>query len=194
MPTADVRMRGFATKTDLDSALEMLRSCVERLEEESVHLAQALGRTLARDVVSDENVPAFDKSAMDGYALRGADTFGAGPTDPVSIRVIGEVVQGDVGDLEVGAGEAVRVMTGGAFPRGADAVLMAEYASDRGASVLVHGPVVPGRNVARAGEDVRKGDRVLKRGRECRSNKRGSLSIPDPGGGRRGAFRGVRHG
>ncbi len=176
MPTADVRMRGFTTKTDLDSALEMLRSCVERLEEESVHLTQSLGRTLARDIVSVEDVPAFDKSAMDGYALRGADTFGAGPTDPVSIRVIGEVVQGDVGDLEVGPGEAVRVMTGGAFPKGADAVLMAEYASDRGDSLLVHGPVVPGRNVARAGEDVRKGDRVLKRGRVLRPPDLGVLA------------------
>ncbi len=58
---------------------------------------QALGRTLARDVVSAEDVPSFDKSAMDGYALRGAETFGASPTDPVSFRVIGEVFPGDVG-------------------------------------------------------------------------------------------------
>jgi len=78
VPNDDVRMRGFAEKTDLESALEILRSCVEPVEEEPVRLEQALGRTLARDVVSTEDVPAFDKSAMDGYALRGA-THSAAP-------------------------------------------------------------------------------------------------------------------
>jgi molybdopterin molybdotransferase len=176
VPDADIRMRGFTERTDLESALEMLRSCVEPLEEESVHLEQALGRTLARDIISAEDVPAFDKSAMDGYALRGAETFGASPTDPVSLRVIGEVFPGDVGDLEVGPGEAVRIMTGGAFPKGADAVLMAEHTTDRGDSVLVHGSVVPGRNVARAGEDILKGDKVLARGRVLRPQDLGVLA------------------
>ena len=176
MPDDDVRMRGFTERTDLESALELLRSCVEPLKEESVPLQQALGRTLARDVISAEEVPAFHKSAMDGFALRGAETFGASPTDPVSFRVIGEVLPGDVGDLEVGPGEAVRIMTGGAFPRGADAVLMAEDASDGGDVVLAQNPVVPGRNVARAGEDVRKGDRVLEEGRVLRPQDLGVLA------------------
>jgi len=131
MPDHDVRMRGFAERTDLESALQILKSCVAPLEAESVHLEQALGRTLAQDIVSTEEVPAFDKSAMDGYALRAAETFGASPTDPVSFRVIGEVFPGEAGELEVGPGEAVRIMTGGAFPRGADAVLMAEYPCGR---------------------------------------------------------------
>jgi molybdopterin molybdotransferase len=176
VPGDDVRMRGFTEKTDLDSALEVLRSCVVPLEEETVRLEEALGRTLARDVVSAQDVPAFDKSAMDGYALRGAETFGASPTDPLSLRLIGEILPGDPGDLEVGRGQAVRIMTGGAFPEGADAVLMAEYATDHGDSVLVHGPVVPGRNVARAGEDIRKGDRVLARGRVVRPQDLGVLA------------------
>ena len=102
MPDADVRMRGFMGKTDLDVALKTLRSLVEPLEAESVRLEQALDRTLARDIVSSEQVPSFDKSAMDGYALRAAETFGASPTDPVSFTVIGEVLPGAVGDLEVG--------------------------------------------------------------------------------------------
>jgi molybdopterin molybdotransferase len=176
VPDADVRMRGFTERTDLESALEVLRSCVEPLEEESVNLERALGRTLARDIISAEDVPAFDKSAMDGYALRAAETFGASPTDPVSLAVIGEVFPGDAGDLEVGPGEAVRIMTGGAFPKGADAVLMAEHTTDRGNSVLVHGSVVPGRNVARAGEDIRKGDKVLQRGRVLRPQDLGVLA------------------
>jgi molybdopterin molybdotransferase len=176
MPDTDVRMRGFMEKTDLDAALKMLRSLVEPLEAESVRLEQALGRTLAQDIISREEVPSFDKSAMDGYALRAAETFGASPTDPVSFTVIGEVLPGEVGDFEVGPGEAVRIMTGGAFPKGADAVLMAEYATDRGDVVQAHGSVVPGRNVARAGEDIQKGDKVLERGRVVRPQDIGVLA------------------
>jgi len=169
-------MQGFTEKTDLEAALGTLRSCVKPVEEESVPLAQALGRTLARDITSAVDVPGFDKAAMDGYALRAAETFGASPMDPVSLRVIGEVLPGDVGDFEVGPGEAVRIMTGGAFPEGADAVLMAEHTTDRGDTVLVHDSVVPGRNVARAGEDVRTGDTVLKRGRVLRPQDLGVLA------------------
>jgi molybdopterin molybdotransferase len=176
MPDHDVRMRGFTERTDLEAALEMLRAAVAPLDAESVQLEQALGRTLALDIISTEEVPAFDKSAMDGYALRAAETFGASPTDPTSFSVIGEVLPGEVGDLEVGPGEAVRIMTGGAFPEGADAVLMAEYATDRGDVVLAHGSVVPGRNVARAGEDIQTGDRVLERGRILRPQDIGVLA------------------
>ncbi len=172
----DVRMRGFRERTDLGAALKILRSIVEPLEPESIRLEQALGRTLAQDIISTEEVPAFNKSAMDGYALRGAETFGASPTDPVSFKVIGEVFPGEVTDLEVGPGEAVRIMTGGAFPRGADAVLMAEYATDGEDVVLAHGSVVPGRHVARAGEDIQKGDRVLGRGRVLRPQDIGVLA------------------
>jgi molybdopterin molybdotransferase len=146
------------------------------LGEEKVPLRESLGRTSARDVVATVEVPGFDKSAMDGFAVRGAETFGASPTDPVSFRVVGEIFPGGRGDLEVAPGEAVRIMTGGALPAGADAVLMAEYCTDRGDQVLANAPVVPGRNVARAGEDVREGDRVLERGRVLRPQDLGLLA------------------
>jgi molybdopterin molybdotransferase len=169
-------MRGFAERTDLDSALELLRSSIRILDEESVPLREALGRTLALDITSSEQVPAFDKAAMDGYALRAAETFGASPTDPVPFKVIGEILPGDAGRIAVGPGEAVRIMTGGAFPEGADAVIMAEQTTDRGEEVLVHSAVVPWRNVARAGEDIQKGDRVLGRGRILKPQDLGLLS------------------
>jgi molybdopterin molybdotransferase len=172
----DVRMLGFSEKSDLESALEVLRSCVRTLGEELVPLQESLGRTLARDVISAEVVPAFHKSAMDGFALRGAETFGATPTDPVSFRIIGEILPGDVGELDVGSGEAVRIMTGGVVPEGADAVLMAEYATDRGDLVLANASVTPGRNVARAGEDIQEGDLVLHRGRLLRPQDLGVLA------------------
>jgi molybdopterin molybdotransferase len=154
----------------------MLRSCVKPPEAELVGLQDGLGRTLAEDVVSEVDVPSFDKSAMDGFALRASETFGASPTDPVSLKVVGEVLPGDDGDFEVRPGEAVRIMTGGVFPRGADAVLMAEQTADLGESVLVHGSVVPGRNVAPAGEDIKSGDRVFERGRMLRPADLGVLA------------------
>ncbi len=176
MPDDDVRMRGFTERTDLESALDLLRSCVQPGEEESVPLGEALGRTLARDVSSTEEVPCFDKSAMDGFALRAEETFGASPADPVSFRLVGEVLPGELGDLEVGPGEAVRIMTGGAIPEGADAVLMAEHATEDGDRVLAQAAVVPGRNIARAGEDIQKGDKVLEGGRVLRPQDLGVIA------------------
>ena len=169
-------MRGFEKKTDLSSALETLRACVEPRGEESVALEEALGRTLARDVVSDFDVPSFDKSAVDGYALRASETFGASPTDPASFTLTGEVLPGAGEEVEVGPGEAVRIMTGGVFPTGADAVLMVEHASEEDGRVLAHAPVVPGRNVARAGEDIRRGQTVLTQGRVLRPQDIGVLA------------------
>ena len=176
MPHDDVRMLGFSKRTDLESALDILRSCVAPVEPELVPLAQSLGRTAAEDVVSTVAVPSFDKSAVDGYALRTAETFGASPTDPVTFKVIAEILPGDPGDVEVMPGEAVRIMTGGVFPGGADAVLMAEQTTDFGDTVLVHGTVVPGRNVAVVGEDVKVGDRVMERGRVLRPADLGVLA------------------
>jgi len=176
MPNDDVRMRGFMKKTDLESALQAMRSCVKAAEVESVRLQDVLGRTLAEAVVSKVDVPSFAKSAMDGFALRAAETFGASPTDPVTFEVVGEILPGDEGDIEVGPGEAARIMTGGVFPRGADAVLMAELTTDLGDKVLVHGAVVPGRNVASAGEDIAAGDCVFERGRVLRPADLGVLA------------------
>jgi len=131
---------------------------------------------LARTVISSEDVPAFDKSAVDGYALRGAETFGASPTDPASLEVIGEVLPGEAPGFVVGPGQAVRIMTGSVFPDGADAVLMAEHATESGGQVLAQASVVPGRNVARAGEDVRIGDAVLEAGRVLKPQDLGVLA------------------
>ena len=160
----------------MEAALALLRSLVGLLETETVRLEEALGRTLAGDIVSEVQVPSFDKSAMDGFALRGAETFGASPTDPIAFSVVGEVLPGDPGEPEVGPGEAVRIMTGAAIPRGADAVLMAEHATDEGETVLAHAAVVPGRNVAPAGEDIAIGDTVLEAGRVLRPQDLGVLA------------------
>ena len=90
-------------------------------------LADALGRVLAERVVAGEDVPPFANTAMDGYAVRAADTAGA----PVQLDVVGTLAAGSAPDVEVGPGQAVRIMTGAPIPAGADAVVMVERTSVR---------------------------------------------------------------
>jgi molybdopterin molybdotransferase len=106
---------------------------------------------------------------MDGWAVRGEDTFGASPYDPVRLRVLGESLPGRPFPGRVGPGEAVRIMTGAPLPDGADAVLMAEVGREREDAVEVSEPVAPRRNVGAPGEDVRRGDVVLRAGRRLRA-------------------------
>jgi molybdopterin molybdotransferase len=159
-------MRGFVERTDLEHGLDKLRSIIRPLvDREQVPLGDSLDRVLASDLVADRNVPGFNKSAVDGYALRGEDTFGATAAAPLSLELVGELLPGSGPQLVVAPGRTARIMTGAPVPEGADAVLMAEYASERDGSVLVSAPVTPGRNVAREGEDIRNGTTVLHRGR-----------------------------
>jgi molybdopterin molybdotransferase len=125
---------------------------------ESVPLASALGRVLARDVVSSLNVPPWDNSAMDGYALRVAD-LAAGGALPISQRIPAGAWPGP---LEPGT--AARIFTGAPVPEGADAVVMQEVCEERDDRVRVDAAVAPGANIRRAGEDIRTGDTVLTRG------------------------------
>src|SRR5262249_59843062 len=101
-------------------------------------------------VTAETSVPNFDRSAMDGYALRGQETFGAGPYNPLEFSIIGEALPGKPYQGRVESGQAVRIMTGAPLPAGADSVLQAENAEERSAAQLVVGEAVaPGRNVGR---------------------------------------------
>jgi len=124
-----------------------------------VPLAEALGAVAAAEVRAPEPVPAFPNSAMDGFAVRAGDVAGG----PTTLRVVGTQLAGPVVPVEVGPGEAVRIMTGAAVPPGADAVVMIERTapSADGTSVVVEVPVEPGTAVRRAGDDLRAGDVVV---------------------------------
>jgi molybdopterin molybdotransferase len=113
-------------------------------------------------------VPGFDRAAMDGYALRGGETFGAGPYNPLEFEVVGTSLPGRPFAGRVGPGQAVRIMTGAPVPDGADAVLPAENAEESGERVRVSEAVPPGRHVGRRGEDVLAGSVVLRAGRVLR--------------------------
>jgi molybdopterin molybdotransferase len=172
----DVRMRGFAERADVEEVERFLRDRVCVLAAEPVDLSDCAGRVLAEDVRAEVDVPGFDRSAMDGYAVRGEETFGASAYDPVELAVIGEVLPGAPFGGRVERGTAVRVMTGAPLPEGADAVVEAEVCSERDGRVAVGGAVAPRKNVGATGEDIRAGDLVLRAGRRLRPQDVGLLA------------------
>jgi molybdopterin molybdotransferase len=159
----DVRTRGFYKRTPVEDALEVLLGSVSTLDVESVGIEEAEGRVLAEDVVAERDVPPFDRAAMDGYAVRGEDTFGASQTNPIFFKIIGEASVGEPCKLEVGKYEAVRIMTGGPMPKGSNAVVMFEHTVEVGDGIEVIKPVTPGKNVSLKGEDVKRGSVLLKK-------------------------------
>src|SRR6266545_3322561 len=106
----------------VDEALEGILSRIRPLGAREIPLLDAVGRTLAADVVADRDIPPFRNSAMDGYAVRGADVT----TAPARLRVVGSIAAGGVPERAVGAGEAMRIMTGAPMPEGADTVVRVE--------------------------------------------------------------------
>jgi molybdopterin molybdotransferase len=157
----DVRMRGFHSRTPVEDALAWIDANVDSLDCESVALADAHGRALASGIVSPINVPAFDRSAMDGFALKAAETVGAGDYNPLSFRIVGESMPGQPFEGTVGSGEAARIMTGAPIPDGVDAVVPAEYATIRDDSVEISTSVASLKHIGRTAEDVAAGSTVL---------------------------------
>ncbi|HEX9871599.1 MAG TPA: gephyrin-like molybdotransferase Glp [Candidatus Tectomicrobia bacterium] len=172
----DIRMRGFATRHDVDEALALLRQRLTALPNEVIGLAAGLDRVLADDVVAAVDVPHFERSAVDGYGVRARDTFGASNYNPIPLVLKGEILPGRALDLTLMAHEAVRIMTGAPLPAGADAVVMAEYAEEDAERVNILQPISPFKNVGRIGEDIRRGDVVLTRGRKLRPQDLGVLA------------------
>jgi molybdopterin molybdotransferase len=176
METRDVRMRGFASRADVEEVERFLAERAARLPAEPVPLDACAGRVLAEDAVAPVDVPGFDRSAMDGFAVRGEDTFGASDRDPLVLEVLGVSLPGRPFAGKVGGGQAVRIMTGAPLPEGADAVAMAEGCQERGGRVELREAVPPRKNVGARGEDIRAGDRVLRGGRRLRPQDAGLLS------------------
>jgi len=133
------------------------------VDSEVVSVYEACGRILAEDIVAKIDVPHFDRSAVDGYAVRAEDTFGASVTNPIVLKLSGEVEIGEK-PCELREGEAVRVSTGSALPKGANAVVMLEYTREFDGHVEIYKAVTPWENVSRKGEDAKAGEIVLKKG------------------------------
>lgn len=176
----DVRMRGFRSRADVADAVRLIHELARPLAMERVPLEAAVGRVLAADVIAPVAVPRFARAAMDGYAVRGEETFGASDYNPLTLALIGDAFPGRPFPGTVARGQAVRIMTGAPLPAGADAVVMAEYAqeSDGGGarSVTVTEAVPPGRHVGAIGEDVEAGQLLLRAGRVLRPQDVGVLA------------------
>jgi molybdopterin molybdotransferase len=172
----DVRMKGFAARSDVEEVDLFLVHRTRPLETEEVALLECAGRVLAEEVRADLAVPGFRRSAMDGYAVRGEDTFGASEYDPIPLAVVGASLPGAPFDAPIAQGQAVRIMTGAPVPEGADAVVMAEVCSEEDGRVEVGAAVAPRKNVGAIGEDISIGDRLLQPGRCLRPQDAGLLS------------------
>ncbi len=174
----------------VDEALEHILSYFDRLEPEERPVPDALGQVLAEDVESAFDIPPLDNTAMDGYAVRAADTEGASEANPVRLRVSGELAAGYIFDGEVTPGSAVRIMTGAPIPRGADAVVPFEETDESStgperqygtfakatSEVGILKAARPGANIRRAGEDVGRGALVLSQGTVLRPAQIGVLA------------------
>ena len=144
---------------------------------ETVGLDRALGRVLAREIRAAQFVPGFDRSTVDGYALRGADTFGCSESIPALLICTGAVEMGKEPAFAVGPGQCAAIPTGGALPKGADAVQMVEYTEDYGGGEIgIVKSVPPGANLIFKGDDVKPGDLVLRKGRRLEPQDIGALA------------------
>ncbi|HVL48740.1 MAG TPA: gephyrin-like molybdotransferase Glp [Candidatus Thermoplasmatota archaeon] len=163
--TAPPRMRPFKALLSREKALEILLGAVRPIDaKEKVPLAESAGRVLAADARAPADVPAFTRSAMDGYAVRAEDTFGATRAAPKSLKVRESVHAGDVARGSVKAGVAIQIATGGKLPPGANAVVKVESTTAKAGQVLVHEAVPPGANVSLQGSDVKRGVAALRAG------------------------------
>ncbi len=161
-----MKQEQFLSVLDGDEAAARFRAALgtvvpSRIEE--VALSEALGRVLAADVASPVDVPGFDRSNVDGYAVRAQDTFGATEASPKRLRALARVVvMGKIPEAEVTSGTAMAIPTGGVLPRGADAIVMVEDTRPEGNEIVVSRAVTPGRWVTFAGTDVAQNEVVLR--------------------------------
>ena len=143
---------------------------------ERISLSKAYDRVLAEDVVAPMNVPPFDRSTVDGYAVRAVDTFGADEDRPIALKFCGQVTVGEFPSIVVESGMAAEIVTGAPLPKGADAVVMVEYSTRRDDNILIHRPVSKGENIMEAGSDIRKGEKILEKYQTLSSRDIGVLA------------------
>lgn len=143
---------------------------------EKVSLSKAHNRILAKDILSPIDVPPFDRSTVDGYAVKAADTFGADENHPITLKLCGHVTIGTPPSIVVEKDTTVETVTGAPLPKGADAVVMLEYAIQRENNVSMHRPVSKGENVMKVGSDIKKEKTALKKGQTLSSREIGVLA------------------
>jgi len=160
----------------VDRALEQILGAINPLRLEKVTILEALGRVLGENITSDRDIPPLPNSAMDGYALRFEDTLEASREKPAVLDVIDDIPAGRVSTKTVGPGQAIRIMTGATIPSGTDAVTRVEDTEKDGDRVRVFVPAKKGLDIRPAGEDVKKGELVIPKGKVIRPAEIGMLA------------------
>lgn len=153
----------------VDEHLARILEALEPLDPVAVPIAEALGRTLAVDAFALVNVPSFDNSAMDGYAVRRSDLLQAGADAPVKLQVVGDIPAGSASNPPLDTGQAARIMTGAPIPDDADSVVPVELTDAGVTSVQVMSAPQPAAHIRRVGADIRQGELVLPAGRTLRA-------------------------
>jgi len=165
----------FLSKLDsLDNALKLIDDNQQLMDVEEIPLDKAHKRVLAEDIIAYHNSPPFDKSAMDGFALKGESTFGASQSQPKTLKIVDAIGAGDFCDKTIS--EAIVIATGAPVPDGADAVLMKEYTTTDGDELTIYSQVTPGENVSPKAEDIKKGDQILSKDTFIRYQEMGLIA------------------
>ncbi|WP_053361123.1 gephyrin-like molybdotransferase Glp [Bacillus sp. FJAT-27251] len=169
-------MQFFKVKT-VEETFALIQEHIPEIREvETRTLEEALHCILAEPIVAAENVPGFDRSTVDGYAVFAKDTYGSSESMPGFLTVAGEVEMGEEAGAPLSRGEAIYVPTGGMIPPGSDSVLMIEHCEEIGGLLNTYRQVAPGENVIRAGEDIREGEVLLEAGTKLRPQEIGALA------------------
>jgi molybdopterin molybdotransferase len=169
-------MQFFKVKT-VEETFALIAEKIPRiLDVERRPLEEALHYIVAETVIAAESVPGFDRSTVDGYAVKAKDTYGSSESMPGFLTLAGEVKMGEAALTPLKSGEAIYVPTGGMLPPGADAVIMIEHCEDVSGLLNTYKQTAPGENVIRTGEDIRQGETVLPAGTKLRPQELGALA------------------
>ena len=170
-------MKPFKSLIPLEKASKIVENAVIPIARtESISIKTSLARVLSENIIAEREVPPFDRAAMDGYAVRAEDTYGANNFEPKILRKIDEIYAGEVSDKIVQRGECIQISTGCKMPPGSDSVMMVESTEKVGAEVKMFKPVHPKENVSSMGEDIDVGSIVLKQGDVLNPSKIGALA------------------
>jgi molybdopterin molybdotransferase len=166
-----LRKIGFSKLTPLEDALEKLFSHIQLNPSEEIEIKDALNRILANDMVCEFDLPPFDRSAMDGYAIHAEDSFGASTKNPKVVNLIGTIEIGESSTLKLKKGEAIRISTGAPIPEGVDAVAVIKIEDTEIDNKLIslYVSLPPGKNISKKGEDIKKGTQILNKGTELKA-------------------------
>lgn len=167
--TEKLRTIGFSKLTSLKDALEKLNSKIQINPTKEIEIKDALNRILADNIISKISIPPFDRSAMDGYAIKAEDSFGASPKNPKEIKLVGIIEIGEFSKFKIDRGEGIRISTGAPIPEGSDAVIKIEDTEIEKDLISLYTSLVPGKNISKKGEDIKKGTHVLSKGTELKA-------------------------